>query len=304
MSIDLNGRGLGLTRRHLLLATAAVPLLAAPKKKWELSVEGYIFQQYAQRQKKSLADVVDEVIPMARNAGFKNIELNQGFFTPDLTARVLRSIRSNRLSMPSVYVGGAMHEDSLANRTISLALEIGALCRPFGCKAIVNNPDPKPRGAQKTDRELDTQAKSLNRMGKTLADKGFQFRVHHHTPELVNNAREWRHILHNTDAKYVSLCLDLDWLYQGGLDPMAVLREAGDRVTEVHVRNSKDKLWLESFEDGDLDYRKIAAEMRELHLHPLVVVELAYRDNTVVTHSLADDLRFSHAYAEKIFAQA
>jgi inosose dehydratase len=302
MRIDRIECNRGLTRRHLLLATAATPLLAAQTNKWPLSVEGYIFQQYAQRQKKPLADVVEEVIPMARNAGFKNIELNQGFFTPELKENVLRSIRSNRLLMPSVYVGGAMHEDVLADRTISLALDIGALCRPFGCKAIVNNPDPKPQRAQKTDRELATQAKSLNRMGKALAGKGFQFRVHHHTPELVNNAREWRHILHNTDPKYVSLCLDLDWLYQGGMDPMAVLREAGDRVAEVHVRNSKDKLWLESFEDGDLDYRKITAEMQKLRLYPLVVIELAYRDNTVITRSLADDLRLSHVYARKIFA--
>lgn len=194
-----------------------------------------------------------------------------------------------------------MHQENLADRTIALALEIGAICRPFGCRAIVNNPDPKPHGALKTDEELAIQAKALDRMGKALAAKGFQFRVHHHTPELIDNAREWRYILHNTDPKYVSLCLDLDWLYQGGMDPAAILREAGKRVTEVHVRNSKNKLWLESFEDGDLDYRKLAAEMVELGLRPLVVVELAYRDNTVVTRSLEDDLRLSRAYAGRIF---
>lgn len=290
-----------MTRRELLAAAASTPLWASQKQKWPLSVEGYIFQQYALRQKKQLSDVVGEVIPMARRAGFKNIELNQGFFTPDLRERVLQTIRSNGLSMPSVYVGGAMHQQSLADRTIALALEIGAVCRPFHCRAIVNNPDPKPHGAQKSDEELGIQAASLNRMGKALAAKGYQFRVHHHTPELVDNAREWRYILHNTDPKYVSLCLDLDWLYQGGMDPAAILREGGTRVAEVHVRNSKNKLWLESFEDGDLDYRKLTAEMVELGLHPLVVVELAYRDNTVVRRSLEDDLRLSYAYAEKIF---
>jgi inosose dehydratase len=292
-----------LTRRQLIVAAASTPLIAASRGyKWQLSVEGYIFQQYAERQKKPLAGVVDEVIPMARHAGFRNIELNQAFFTPDLKERVTRLIQSNGLSMPSVYVGGAMHEDALADQTIALALEVGAVCKPFGCKAIVNNPNPKPAGAQKTDQELATQAKNLNRMGKALAEKGFQLRVHHHTPELVDNAREWRQILHNTDPKYVWLCLDLDWLHQGGMDPLTILREAGRRVTEVHVRNSRNKLWLESLEDGDLDYRKIAAGMKELGLNPLVVVELAYRENTVVTRSLEEDLRLSHAYAEKIFS--
>ena len=46
-----------------------------------MSVEAYIFQQYAARQKKPLGDVMAEVFGMARTAGFHNIELNHGFFT-------------------------------------------------------------------------------------------------------------------------------------------------------------------------------------------------------------------------------
>ena len=36
-------------------------------------------------------------------------------------------------------------------------------------------------------------------------------------------------------------------------------------------------------------------------MSPLIVVELAYRDNTIVTRSLEEDLRLSRAYAEKVF---
>jgi inosose dehydratase len=99
----------------------------------------------------------------------------------------------------------------------------------------------------------------------------------------------------------VALCLDLDWLHQGGFSPLDLLREAGNRVHEIHVRNSRDKLWLESFDDGDLDYREIAAWLNHHALKPLIVVELAYRANTVVTRPLAEDLRLSRLYAEHIF---
>jgi inosose dehydratase len=118
---------------------------------------------------------------------------------------------------------------------------------------------------------------------------------------MAANAREWRHILKNTDPNYVSLCPDLDWMYQGGMDPLLLLREAGARVTEVHVRNSKDKLWLESFGEGDLDYIQIAAALKGLKSPPLIVVELAYRAETAVTRPLEEDLRLSRAYAEKVF---
>lgn len=290
------------TRRQAMLAGAGGLLMAAaPQTASQLSVAGYIWQQYASRQKKALADVLDEIFAMARNAGFRSVELSDAFFSPALRDRVLKLARSSGLSMPSVYVGGAMHEAALANETIARALEIGELCKGLGCGAVVNNPNPLPQGAQKSDAELTIQAESLNRMGRALSAKGLQFRVHHHNPEMAANAREWRHILKNTDANYVSLCPDLDWMYQGGMDPLVLLREAGARVTEVHVRNSKDKLWLESFGEGDLDYVEIAATVKKLRLPPLIVVELAYRNETAVTRPLEVDLRLSRTYAEKVF---
>ena len=72
-------------------------------------------------------------------------------------------------------------------------------------------------------------------------------------------------------------------------------------LTEVHVRNSKDKLWLQSFGEGDLDYVEIVATVKKLRLPPLIVVELAYRNETAVTRPLEEDLRLSRAYAEKVF---
>jgi inosose dehydratase len=266
-----------------------------------MSVEAYIFQQYANRQKKPLGDVLSECFDMAHSAGFHNIELNNAFLSPDIRDKVFALLKTNQLNMPSVYVGGAMHTRDDAAATQALALETAVLCKPFGCAAVVNNPSPKPAGAQKTDPELKIQASALNDLGQILKRNGLELRVHHHTPELVDNAREWRHILQNTNPKYVNLCLDLDWIHQGGLKPLDLLKEAGPRVKEIHVRNAKDKLWLEDFEEGDIDYREIAAFLKREKIKPLVVVELAYRDNTVITRSLGEDLRLSRIYAEQVF---
>jgi inosose dehydratase len=194
-----------------------------------------------------------------------------------------------------------MHEKAGADETISKALEIGQLCAPFGCRAVVNNPDPKGGNAEKTDDELATEADSLNRMGRRLNEHGFQLRIHHHTPQLVNNAREWRFILQNTDPKYVYICVDVDWAYEGGFEPLAFLREVGPRLREIHVRSAKNKVWLEDLEESDIDYHKVAAYLRQAHLQPLVVVELAYRPATVITRSLQDDLTISRHYVQSVF---
>jgi sugar phosphate isomerase/epimerase len=266
-----------------------------------MAVEGYIFEQYAQSLKRPLRDVINQVLPMARAAGFKNIELNPEFFTPEMRDGTFALLRSQGLQMPSLYVGGPMHEKGGADRTIATALEVGNVCRPFGCKAIVNNPDPKGGEASKTDAELEVQADSLNRLGRTLAEHGFDLRVHHHTPQLAEHAREWRHVLHYTDPEYVHICVDVDWAYEGGFEPVPFLEEVGKRLREIHVRSATNKLWLEDLEDSDIDYRKVAEYLRQAELAPLIVVELAYRPNTVVTRSLEEDLRLSRIYAERIF---
>ena len=290
-----------LTRRDLLLSGAGLLAVGTTYESRHLSVEGYIFQQYAHRQGKQLGEVLGEVLGMARGAGFSNIELNGEFFTADLQVQTLDLVKRNGLKMPSVYVGGAMHEKALADRTMEEALRIGKLCRPFECKAVVNNPSPLANAAPKSDGQLRIQSASLNCLGRTLAGHGFELRVHHHTPEMADNAREWRFILGSTDPQYVSLCMDLDWVHQGGQDPLALLKEGGTRVKEIHTRNARDKLWLESFADGDIDYRAVERYLASSNIKPLIVVELAYRDNTVVTRSLEEDLRVSRQYAEKIF---
>jgi sugar phosphate isomerase/epimerase len=290
-------------RRQLLLMgpAALFGIAAAHFRINRLSVEGYIFQQYAQRRDRKLAGVLEEIFPMARKAGFQNIELNQGFLTSELRGQVLELVKANGLRMPSVYVGGPMHRRSLAEQTISQALEIAALCKSHGCRAIVNNPDPKPHDVPKTNSELAVQVKMLNLLGRELAVRGFELWTHAHAPQMADDAREWRYNLRHTDPKYVWICLDVDWVYQGGQDPMALLLEAGRRVASLHLRNSRHKVWLESFINGDINYRAIASALNREHIEPLLVVELAYMKQTVVARPLEEDLRFRRIYAQQIF---
>jgi inosose dehydratase len=194
-----------------------------------------------------------------------------------------------------------MHTRADADRTITNALEYGRLAAPFGCKGVVNNPDPKAGDQAKTEDELAAEADGLNRLGRALQKEGLELRVHHHTPQLENKAREWRYILAHTDPELVRICVDVDWAYQGGFEAVPFLREVGSRLRELHVRSARNKLWLEDVEDSDIDYHGVAVYLKEQQLRPLMVVELAYRTETVVTRSLEEDLRRSRLYTERVF---
>src|SRR5258708_4262610 len=289
------------TRRQLMAAAGGTLLQAAAGKASRLSLEGYIWQNLAAREKKPLASMIDDLFATAPDAGFQNVELNHGFFVPALRERVLRLTRKHGLQMPSVYVGGGMHEEALAEKTIASALEIGSLCKEFGCTAIVNNPDSKLQNALKTDKELALQARLIDRMGRMLAEKGLQLRLHHHAAEMLEDAREWRHILQHTDPKYVYMCIDLEHAHRSGVDPNVLLRESGRRTTEVHLRNKRNGVPTEAFGVGDIDHDRIAATLQELKLSPLLVIELAYHGDTEITRDFRENLRLSRVYTERTF---
>ena len=266
-----------------------------------LSVEVYIWVELLARQRRSLSDGMPEIFSTAKAAGFRNIELNSDFFTPALNARTLSLLRINQLSTPSVYVGGAMHEMTAGEETEQRALSTFRAAKGTGSKAIVCDPSPKPAG-EKADQELATQVMLVNRLGRKLAAEDGNLRFHNHKVELQSRAREWRYMLDHTDPKFVSVCLDIDWANQAGYKPMDLLRQAGFRVSEIHVRSSRNLVWQESVEGrGDVDYRPIAAFLKQERLEPLVVVELAYAEGTTVSRSLEEDLRRSRVFAERTF---
>src|SRR4051794_16318500 len=107
-----------ITRRCFAATLAAAAMVPAAAKPSHLSLEGYIFQNLASREKKLLADLLEQHFAAAAAAGFQNIELNDGFFTPALRGPVIALTRANHLLMPSVYVGGTMHDAELADKTI------------------------------------------------------------------------------------------------------------------------------------------------------------------------------------------
>jgi len=82
---------------------------------------------------------------------------------------------------------------------------------------------------------------------------------------------------------------------------LAFLRGVGSRLASLHVRNSKGGVWMEDFGDGDIDYAKVAAYLKEISYAGYLIVELAYEKGTQITRSLEEDLRLSRLYAEKVF---
>jgi inosose dehydratase len=291
--------GAALLSRQLLPGSTEVRVARyAPK----LSVEVYIWLQHLASEKKTLADGVAEVLASFHRAGYRRVELNQDFFKPELRERTFALLAKYDLAPETVYTGTTLHEAAAAEKSIEEVVDLARLLKPHGTRVIVTNPSPKPGQARKTDQELDTQARFVDQLSAELRQQGMRLALHHHTPELVDNAREWRHLLAHTDPHRVLCCVDVHWAYRGGQEVMSFIRETGDRLVELHLRNSKQGVWTEDFGPGDIVYQKVSDYLHGVNFAGFLVVELAYEKNTQVTRSLDEDLRLSRLYTAKVFA--
>lgn len=217
-------------------------------------------------------------------------------------------LKKSGLEMKSLYVNSVLHKAEEADKSIDQILAIAAGARTIGTTIIVTNPSPIRWGGpeDKTDDQLKAQAGAMERLGRQLNAMGLQLAYHNHDAELRNAAREFHHMMTGTDPKYVTFCLDAHWVYRGSGNSAVALFDImelyGSRVTELHLRQSVNRIWTEAFGDGDIDYRAIAKRLLALGIRPHLVLEQAVEQGSTRSLDPVEAHRRSCEYAREVFA--
>jgi sugar phosphate isomerase/epimerase len=266
-----------------------------------LASQTYIWILEMQARNKPLSEALEEIFATTRRAGFHQVELMSEFVKPEIRDRTFALVKKHRLDPVIIYAGGPLHDRRTAGQTTERVLELARMNHPAGVRAINFNPDPKNGGQRKSDEELAVQAELLNELGEELQRLGTNLFLHHHLPEMRENAREWRYDLAHTHPRLVEFCIDLDWAFRGGQDPLTLIRAAEGRLGSIHIRNSRKGVFMETVDEGDIDMAPIAAFLRQMQFTGYLVVELARGNNTKLTHPLFDDLKHAHFYTQKVF---
>ncbi len=103
----------------------------------------------------------------------------------------------------------------------------------------------------------------LNEFGRKSADAGLKFAYHNHAFEFDNvysdNTTFYDRLIAGTEADTVKLELDAFWISRGGVEPTRVLRDHGDRVRLVHIKDAQrgDAAVDVPFGEGSLDWEAI-----------------------------------------------
>jgi inosose dehydratase len=230
--------------------------------KLHVACNQYSWSVFYQREGKDFNQSLEAGLAEVAASGLDGFEPGVGGL--EQLEPLLPLLKKHGLQMRSLYVNSTLHEPDQVDKSMTAVLAAAGKVKAIGTQIIVTNPSPVRWGGpeNKTDEQLQTQARALDNLGAKLRQMGLTLAYHNHDIELRNAAREFHHMLVGTDPANVTLCLDAHWVYRGaGNSQVAlfdVLKLYGPRVTELHLRQSQKGVWTEVFGPGDLDYPRLA----------------------------------------------
>lgn len=294
-----------LSRRGFLGAAAAAGLAgiagraaAAPAGGKKVVVGAHPWVYAATQPQYDITPVLEQIFADMSYAGIEAVELMHTALRPDdAVQRIAALSEKHKLPVIGTSFSAAMwnrkeHDVVLrdAEQVIPRLAKLGG--RTFGTSV-------GPAGHVKTEEEFDAQAELLRKIIAICEANGVVLNLHNHTYEVENNLHDLKGTLARVPG--VKLGPDLNWLVRGGVDPVQFLREYGDRIVFLHLRDQKaDGTWSEALGEGDMDYAAIAQALKEIHFSGDAVIELAHPRGFQLTRPLRESLKMSREFVRKV----
>ncbi len=270
-----------------------------------VACQQYTWFSYFNREGKSWMEDPDASLKAYLQSGLKGYE--PSFDNSGQVSKLKKSLEWYKIWSKSMYVNSVLHEPQLVEQNISDIMVIAEEAQKMGIKILVTNPMPIKWGGteNKNDEQLQAQAIALNLLGKQLKEIGMTLAYHNHDAEMRESAREFHHMLTGTDPQYVKLCLDAHWIYRGSGNSQVALFDIvemySDRIVELHLRQSHNGIWSEVFEEGDIDYTRLASFLKQKKLNPNLVLEQAVEEGTPNTMGTIEAMSKSLKNVKQVF---
>jgi sugar phosphate isomerase/epimerase len=120
---------------------------------------------------------------------------------------------------------------------------------------------------QRSAQDYIDSARRLNQAGAALRAHGIHLHYHNHEFEFLamDGARTGMDLLleHGDPAAW-DFCIDVGWVQQGGVDPVAFLREHRERIRFIHLRDFSAANVSTTIGAGAMDLPAIVEELRTM----------------------------------------
>ena len=304
-------KGVGGVAAGVSIAGTSQTMHAASSKdsitKHPLSTNVYPWMTFYRREGVEFEADLARAISEVKKSGADHYEPN--LKSLEFVDTLSNELQKQGVGMQSVYVNSDLWDKEKAKASMDWVMSVVEKAKKrMGTQVVVTNPSPIQWGSpeNKNDEQLAVQRDALEALGKAIQAEGMHLAYHFHDPEFREGAREVHHMLAATDPRYVKLCLDSHWAFRGAGDSNValfdIIRLYGDRIVELHIRQSKGGIWTEAFGDGDIDHDRLTKELVKLGVSPVVTMEQAVETKTPHTMNALEAHKITHAKARKVFA--
>jgi inosose dehydratase len=203
------------------------------------------------------ATLLDEIA----RVGYEGTQLGPGF--PE-GAELRAALAARNVRLAEVYAALPATRDGLSPDALPIGRERLRLLHEGGgdvlCVALDGSPE-RDRWAGRVagdgpPRLTDAAWRGLASVLQVLADEsiaaGHRLAFHPHAGTFVETPQEVDRLVATTDPATVGICLDVGHYLVGGGDPVAALRQLGERVTHVHLKDV-DPAVLGRLSSGELE---------------------------------------------------
>jgi sugar phosphate isomerase/epimerase len=299
--------GRGMSRRRLLQAAAASLAAACvtreapraaeqgPEKRVVVGAHPWVYA--ATQPKYDIYPILDRIFADMSYAGIEGIELMHTALRPDdAVERIAALSKEHRLPVVGSSFGGEMWDRSKHAEILDDAERVITRLSRLGGHTLGTSVGAT--GKIKTPEQLDAQADLLRKIIALGKQHGVALNLHNHTYEVEHDL----HDLKGTLARIpdVKVGPDLNWLVRGKVDPVQFIREYGNRIVFLHLRDQKaDGKWSEAMGEGDMDYVAIGKALHEIGFCGPAVIELAHEGQFKLTRPLRESLKISREFVRK-----
>ena len=120
-------------------------------------------------------------------------------------------------------------------------------------------------GPQITPEGFSRLARYIEKFANLAADNGMKSSFHPHAATFIESERETRILMEQINSESVGLCLDTGHWMVGGGDPIRAVKDYGDRITHVHVKDVCDEV-LQKMLSDEIETMETAVEEFKLFL--------------------------------------
>jgi len=194
---------------------------------------------------------LDGVLNEAASIGYSGVEMGpgplQGLEDPS------EPFTSNGLALTGLHIG--VGDMKTVETCLQLIKECGAHYLLFSGAG----------GRGNTEKEYRESSKFIKAVAEKSRDLGVRVCYHNHYQEIIDGAKGIKIICSEVEPELLSLCVDTYWVQYAGASPVQFLKENLDRISYLHLKDLKDKDFVE-LGQGAIDFPGVfkAIEGREV----------------------------------------